>query len=59
MHDHREYHDVQLKEPILGPNAKPIFIQAVIGVAVYLTLKAIGVGDFAYWLTCHYLTGSC
>lgn len=48
-----------MREPILGPNAKPFFIQTAIVVATYHILSWLGVGDFIYWLSCTYLTGTC
>ena len=36
------------REPVLGPNAKPFFIQLVVGVAVVLALTYLGVGQWVY-----------
>lgn len=48
-----------MQEPFFGPNARPVFIQTIVGVATYSALSWAGVGDFFYWLSCSFLTGTC
>lgn len=48
-----------MREPLLGQNAKPLFVQLSVGVLTYLTLYWIRVGDLLFWLSCNFLTGSC
>lgn len=48
-----------MREPVLGPNAKPFFFQLTVGIVAYITFSYIGVGDLFYWLSCTYLTGTC
>lgn len=50
------------KEPIFGPNSKPMLAQTIVGLAAALIAAvtfAPHIGDFFYQFSCTYITGSC
>lgn len=45
--------------PVFGRNAKPFFIQTVVGLIVAFAAYEFGLWDFLMNLSCRYITGSC
>lgn len=51
-----------MREPFFGPNARPMVIQAAVGITVAMIAAytfAPWVGEQAFQLSCAYITGSC
>jgi hypothetical protein len=60
--DPQEGVPVKQREPILGPNAKPVAIQYAVGLAVWAVASWAAYRYFNEPLTqfiCYYVTGSC